>query len=79
MALSPPVLSALIKANLLAGAPGNGLRSPPNTYEDACLQGWCDAVAAAVVVHLTGQGVVIGTATGVMAGGAAVPVLGTLT
>ena len=79
MPLSPTVLSALIKANMLAGAPGNGLRSPPNAREDAALQGWCDATAAAVITHLTSAGVIVGTAAGVQAGAATVPVVGTLT
>jgi hypothetical protein len=62
MALSAPVLSAAIRANLLADA-GTG------ALNNAALTKVCDAIAAAVVAHITAAGVVnVVTACGAGAG-----------
>lgn len=71
MALSASVLSSLMKANLLA--------NPATQAQDnAALTAMCDALAAAVVAHITSAGVVnaVGTAP---PGGGPVAVVGTVT
>lgn len=68
MALSAPVLSAMMRTNL---------RTNPaiQTIDGAALTGLCDALAQAIVTHIQGAATVsvVGTATGVTAGAAAVP------
>jgi hypothetical protein len=71
MPLSPPVLSGLIQTNMLAN-PAIGAVS------GAALSGMCDAIATAVITHLTTAGVV--TSTGVAPpGGGPVPSVGVIT
>jgi hypothetical protein len=68
MALSESTLSAAIKANLLA-APAAG------AVDNAALTALCDAVAAAVVDHITAAAVVLPTLLVAPSGGG--PVTGT--
>ena len=72
MALNAATLAAAIKANLLAA---------PETCatDNAALTAMCNAIATAVVTHITGSATLVGTATGAMSGGPGVPVVGTVT
>jgi hypothetical protein len=78
MALSSSVMSAAIKAAIIAHA-NNGLRGSPTVAEDQALTALCDGIATGVVATITGSAVVIGTATGAMSGGPGVPIVGTVT
>jgi hypothetical protein len=73
MSLSASVLSAAIKANRLAKNPGG------NVVDNAALQDDCDAIAAAVVAHITSAGVVIPTALEAPSGGGPVTGVGSIT
>ncbi len=52
MALSAPVLSAAMRAGLLA-APASG------ATDNAALTAMCDAIATAVVAHITATGTLV--------------------
>lgn len=70
MPLSPSVLSSLIETNIKAqfNFPG---------FNDADLKKFCDAIASAVVTHITSAAVV--NSTGVDPQGGAVASIGTVT
>ncbi len=58
MALNPTTLSAALKSALLANTDAKAINN-------TALTALCDCIAQAVIVHITTQGVVIGTsATG---------------
>jgi hypothetical protein len=71
MALSASVLSAAIKANLLAN-------EDSQVVDNDALQAMCDEIGAAVVAHVTGAGVVMPTALVAPAGGGPVTGTGTI-
>ena len=74
MALSASVLSAAIKAQRLAGNPGAQI------VNNAALTADCDAIAAAVVAHITAAAVLVVPGLGLVApGGAGGPVTGAAT
>lgn len=71
MPLAPPVLSALMQAGMLANP-------AVLAVSGAALTGMCDAIAAAVVTHLTTAGVVVSTGVA-PPGGGPVPSTGVIT
>lgn len=75
MALSASALSALIKAQRLAGNPGAEI------VDNAALTADCDAIAAAVVAHIQAAALVTVPALGIVAppGTAGGPCIGTAT
>jgi hypothetical protein len=73
MALSASVLKGLIQTNVEA-ATGQAVGSMPDIAQDV----W-QAVAEAIITHLTTSAMVVGTATGVTSGGATAPVAGIVT
>lgn len=77
MALNAPALAGLMQPAILAAHVAAGAQPGPalNTFCTNLANG----IAAAVVTHITSSAVVVGVATGAMAGGPGVPVAGTVT
>lgn len=68
MALSSSVLSAAMRANLLADLdPETGIDTVTGCQDAAALTAFCDRIAAAVVAHIQAAAVVSGTIAGVAA------------
>lgn len=73
MALSTSVLSGLIRTKMLAKG------APLNAQDGQALTDMCDAIAEAVVQHVTGDGVVLPTLLVAPNGGGPVTGTGTIT
>jgi len=73
MALSKSVLSAAMREKFLSGMTGTGFHA----VDGPDLTSFCDAIADAVVTHITGSAVVMPTALLAPPGTAGGPVTGT--
>ena len=71
MAFNPTACAAAMKTQMLS-------HPEIEAIDGAALQKQCEAIATAILTHIASTGIVVGTATGAVAGGPGVPIVGTI-